>query len=341
MARIFLSHSRRDRDFVRRLARDIAKRGHQVWVDEAEIRVGDSLLEKIQEAINQMDFVGVVISRNSIKSKWVQTEVEIAATQEIAGRRVKILPLLLETVPIPMYLKSRLYADFTTEELYRDSLRKVVNRLNEHLTPSGTSRQILQTSFWEFSHIQGNGIDPLDPADPEAALEGSSLFELEIFNCTKQKLRTHAIQEWKPLPDLIRLISPCLAVLTGRKRRELSFGFHKSENWSRTKYWPWLHRHHIDVFQSVPRNRPYDGFLLEINRTQAIFQPWCGGNPIEGRLNNRFSPLISELTQPLKKLVSGLLDMKSSQMIFGPLQAYKELPGNGGFGYIQSWSKKI
>ncbi len=46
---IFLSHSHADKPFVRRLKEALHKRGvEDIWVDEAEIMVGDSLVQKIE-----------------------------------------------------------------------------------------------------------------------------------------------------------------------------------------------------------------------------------------------------------------------------------------------------
>ena len=47
MTSIFLSHSHVDKPFVRRLASDLIDSGVKVWLDEAEILIGDSLIEKI------------------------------------------------------------------------------------------------------------------------------------------------------------------------------------------------------------------------------------------------------------------------------------------------------
>ena len=141
MSSIFLSHSSADKPFVRKLAADLQRAGFYAWVDEAEIKVGDSLIEKIEAGIDGTDFLGVVLSTNSIKSEWVTREVRIALSQEIAGRRVKVLPLLLERVTIPSFLLDKKYADFTTGENYKPALQQLIDRLS--VLPDG----IEKTSF--------------------------------------------------------------------------------------------------------------------------------------------------------------------------------------------------
>lgn len=46
MSSIFLSHNSKDKEFVRRLANRLESYGVKVWVDEAEIKVGESLIKK-------------------------------------------------------------------------------------------------------------------------------------------------------------------------------------------------------------------------------------------------------------------------------------------------------
>lgn len=43
---IFLSHTYTDKTFVRKLAADLEAHGIRYWLDEAEIKVGESLIEK-------------------------------------------------------------------------------------------------------------------------------------------------------------------------------------------------------------------------------------------------------------------------------------------------------
>lgn len=127
---IFLSHTHEDKQFVKDLKRSLEEHGvERVWVDEAEIQIGDSLIKKIEEGITSTRYFGVVLSPRSIESAWVQKELEIALTKEIDGKQVIVLPLLMETCEIPPFLMGKLYADFTTNEKYGESLTKLLRRL--------------------------------------------------------------------------------------------------------------------------------------------------------------------------------------------------------------------
>lgn len=142
MGSIFLSHNSVDKPFVRKLASDINKNGHYAWVDMAEIKVGDSLIGKIEEGIMNCDYLGVVLSTNSIKSEWVTREVRVALSQEICGRKVKVLPILLEKVQLPLFLMDKLYADFTEEDFYESSLFSILSRLSENPFDTGNNQNL-------------------------------------------------------------------------------------------------------------------------------------------------------------------------------------------------------
>lgn len=127
---IFLSHTHSDKPFVRRLKTALNERGvSDVWVGEAEIMVGDSLTRKIEEGLTKTRYFGVVLSPRSIKSRWVQKELETAMNKEIETGSVVVLPLLYEECELPPFLKGKLYADFTSPAAFAESLEKLLTRL--------------------------------------------------------------------------------------------------------------------------------------------------------------------------------------------------------------------
>ncbi len=126
---IFLSHNSDDKSFVRRLADDLTTAGAKVWFAEGEIEIGDSLLGKIEKGIGEADYLAVILSPNSINSKWVQIEVNAALSEEIIEKRIKVLPLYYKTCKMPAFLRDKVYADFRDEKKYSDSLKKVIKKL--------------------------------------------------------------------------------------------------------------------------------------------------------------------------------------------------------------------
>jgi TIR domain-containing protein len=126
---IFLSHTHTDKPFARRVAADLAALGATVWIDEAELNIGDSLLSKISSAIDSMQFLGVVLSPESVGSSWVQQELEQAMTSQLSRRHVKVLPLLYQKCELPGFLRGKLYADFTEAHAYEQTLMRVARTM--------------------------------------------------------------------------------------------------------------------------------------------------------------------------------------------------------------------
>lgn len=110
--KIFLSHSSKDKSFVRKLATDLKLAGCEVWYDEWEIKVGDSLVEKVTKGINENEYLAVILSKNSIESEWVKKELSLAAIKEIQTKNIVILPILKEECEIPFVLADKKYANF-------------------------------------------------------------------------------------------------------------------------------------------------------------------------------------------------------------------------------------
>src|ERR1041384_3142472 len=104
MSRVFLCHASSDKPFIRKLCNDLRHHGHDVWLDEEAIRVGDSLREAIEKGLEESDFVAIALSRNSIARPWIKRELNAAFVMEEKRRRKVILPLLLDSVKVPLFL---------------------------------------------------------------------------------------------------------------------------------------------------------------------------------------------------------------------------------------------
>lgn len=131
-AKVFISHSSKDKTFATWLGTDLKAAGHSPWFDDWDICVGESIPEKISQGLSTADFIVVVLSTNSIKSKWVEREWHAKYWSEIEKNQTIVLPLLIEDCFIPELLKTKKYADFRSN--YNDGLEDVllaVDRLLE------------------------------------------------------------------------------------------------------------------------------------------------------------------------------------------------------------------
>jgi len=123
MAQIFISYSRKDIGFVRKLAGDLEKAGYDVWWDLTDLRGGDDWLRVIPSAIEASEHFIVVLSPNSAISDWVKKEY----TQALSLRK-KIIPLMLERSSVPFALNTINYVDFTSSD-YAVNLQSLLDAL--------------------------------------------------------------------------------------------------------------------------------------------------------------------------------------------------------------------
>ena len=129
MKKVFLSHSSKDKPRVREIAYFLKENGIYVWIDEAEIKIGDSLIKKITDGISEADYLFAFLSNNSINSAWVQEELEIAMNLEIEKKKVVVVPILLEDCDIPSFLKKKVYADMRTASPNNQEYNTILRRL--------------------------------------------------------------------------------------------------------------------------------------------------------------------------------------------------------------------
>jgi hypothetical protein len=109
---IFISYSHADRQMVHKLAAKLVEHNAHVWVDSWELNVGDSIVARVQEAIQDSDALLVVLSKASVTSEWCKKELNAGLIRELEEKRVLVLPVLLEDCEIPMFLRDKMYADF-------------------------------------------------------------------------------------------------------------------------------------------------------------------------------------------------------------------------------------
>jgi hypothetical protein len=78
----FISYSSKDDDFARRLHADLQQQGVRCWFAPEDLKIGDKFRTSIDESIRIYDKLMVVLSENSIRSPWVEEEVEAALEKE-------------------------------------------------------------------------------------------------------------------------------------------------------------------------------------------------------------------------------------------------------------------
>ena len=90
---VFISHASEDKDaFVFPLADSLRRLGINVWYDEFELQIGDSLSRTIDYGLAQSTFGIVVISPAFLRKNWPEYELRGLVSREVGGEKV-ILPI--------------------------------------------------------------------------------------------------------------------------------------------------------------------------------------------------------------------------------------------------------
>lgn len=103
---IFVSYAHEDADLARLFAKALEVEGARVWLDQGELLIGDSLIDRISEAIAEFDFVAALVSAASVGSNWCRKEIALAVSKQLrrGGRNVTVLPLRVGDVAMPASL---------------------------------------------------------------------------------------------------------------------------------------------------------------------------------------------------------------------------------------------
>jgi hypothetical protein len=113
MASIFISYSSLDKEVARQLASDLTHYGHDVWLDEWRIKVGQCIPTEIEKGIEEADFVILLLSSHAVQSNWVDREWKTAYWDEVNKKPIELLPGLLEKCEIPKLIQTKKYANFS------------------------------------------------------------------------------------------------------------------------------------------------------------------------------------------------------------------------------------
>jgi hypothetical protein len=95
MAKVFVSYRTIDAPAALKVASDIRRAGHEVWFDQWEIGIGDSIVERMNAGLSQADFVVLCYSSQGVEAPWVMREWTSALAAQLDGQGVRVLPAIL------------------------------------------------------------------------------------------------------------------------------------------------------------------------------------------------------------------------------------------------------
>jgi len=131
----FISYSSKDDDFAKRLHADLQAKGVRCWFDREDLKIGEKFRPKIDEAIRFHDKLLLILSENSVRSDWVEAEVEAAFERERKENKTVLFPIRLDSAVMDIpngwpatIRRTRNVGDFSNWKDH-DSYRKSFDRL--------------------------------------------------------------------------------------------------------------------------------------------------------------------------------------------------------------------
>jgi uncharacterized protein YjbI with pentapeptide repeats len=139
----FISYSSKDQEFAERLNADLRSKNVRCWFAPEDLKIGDKLRPSLDEAIRLHDKLMVLVSENSVSSKWVEKEVETAFEKERREKRTVLFPIRLDGAVMETneawaadIRRTRHIGDFTDWKNH-DSYKKAFERLLRDLKAEG------------------------------------------------------------------------------------------------------------------------------------------------------------------------------------------------------------
>lgn len=153
--KIFVSYSRQDEAFARKMAVWLAKTlGLGVWIDVDDIQPGVKWSAAIQDGLDNCEVMVVIVTPEAMQSVNVEDE-----WQYFIDLGKPVVPILLRSAPIPYQLRRIQYIDFSVRDEYNESLRLLIVELRRHLKPlNSAEREEAARSTGTMHRVSGGAV---------------------------------------------------------------------------------------------------------------------------------------------------------------------------------------
>jgi tetratricopeptide (TPR) repeat protein len=139
---LFISYNRTDEKWAERLAARLEQEDYQgrklkVFFAPWDIRPGESVDERLDHALAESRYVGLVLSPESVKSEWVSEEWYSKHHSGMKRRERRIIPLYRHTCEIPLFLDHLNRIDVRDDDKFDEGVRLLLAVLRGEPLPRG------------------------------------------------------------------------------------------------------------------------------------------------------------------------------------------------------------
>jgi hypothetical protein len=145
---VFMSYSRREVGFVDQLTSRLEAEGFRVWLDYRSLIPGSPWKEQIEKGLDESEVILLVVSKESIASKYVELEWRRVIQEEDK----RIILVIFEAVDLPEVLEKYEWVDFRGN--FEAGIEELVGQLEapveeEHPVPE-TGFKVPGVVWWAF-----------------------------------------------------------------------------------------------------------------------------------------------------------------------------------------------
>lgn len=149
------------------MSTDLELIGHTPWIDDLDIRPGESIASAIEKGLSKARHAIVIISEAALKSNWVNAEWKEKFWDTLKTHKIRVVPVLKEKCELPYFLRGLSYADFTKSY--------AVGFATPCLTPRPIRPQVAPADPWPacgpcLGRLQQAGAARFPPTLPSKAL---------------------------------------------------------------------------------------------------------------------------------------------------------------------------
>lgn len=304
MTKLFISHSSQDDVFVRELRMTLADHGQAGWIDSRELRGGDPLWAEIQKAIDDASAYAVVVSTNSLQSKWVGKELcyALEVQKQLGKEQFPVIPLSLDGTKLGVlenfFAEEPIYISVSSQaggvEAAMDAIL-VALRLRDSADVAATPQpkaEPLEELVLELSDLKFN--------DSEGKRRASARARLVYEPATPGQREVTSMQQW-------RFIAPIGPIEAEELR------------WYLEKYAIWPSRYFRDRARKVEENLLAWGKLLyetviPAEHTTNVMQAWT---QINGSAGRRFSVYIDTALEASAPEAEAIAAREAATLLLG------------------------
>jgi hypothetical protein len=139
MATAFISHSSADKYFADLLVEILDYHHIKFWYDSSDIEIGKKYKERISLGLKSADYLIVVISENTVNSKWVARELSEFCANKPDGN---VIPLLLSPVNVDnIYVGLDDYHSIFFYKNMREGFKELLSFFGKEFLPDVEKRQ--------------------------------------------------------------------------------------------------------------------------------------------------------------------------------------------------------